>query len=170
MDLTTAPTHGSYTDYIASLQEKWPELQWLQGFFTRIPEAPQGTVTVIDATDEQLFQQVFASGNQGVEAALKAFSPDVKTKIVVVSYQEVENLDRQVLDKIGLAYDIDPLFYWHHLDTRREDDDEDENGEAPIKRKLLPSQSRALEFGYPYRFFASICFLNCNPENKWTSK
>lgn len=60
-----------------------------------------------------------------------------------------------MLDSIGLHYDVDPVFYWHHFDTSKV-----QNTKDPQKKTaFLPSKAISLELSHLAYEHASIMFV-----------
>lgn len=60
----------------------------------------------------------FSSKVSECHDALQQRPIEVKTRIILVSYHQTWSIDRDIADSIGLAFDIDPTFFWAHFDHR----------------------------------------------------
>lgn len=112
---TTSPNPGtgpftSYKDYLDSIVEHWPEYKDLYDrFFERRIPFTGPTVLVLEETDCTLKSQlisVWDDTKTHFKARLKACLEDVKTRVVVAFGDDIE-----VLDNIGLVYNVDPAFF-----------------------------------------------------------
>lgn len=112
---TTSPNTGtevfaSYKDYLDSIVEHWPEYKDLYDcFFNRRIRFTGPTVLVLEETDCTLKSQIISAWDDTethFKARLKACSEDVKTRVVVAFGWDIE-----VLDYIGLVYNVDPTFF-----------------------------------------------------------
>jgi hypothetical protein len=142
---------GSYGEYINTILPQWPEFRWLSLFLNAQPVHPECTVDVVHADDTRLQVQTFGSASQDFQAAITDSSADVKTRLIILSYKDIETVDRNVLDVLGLEYDIDPIFYWHHF-----------QGDNPTT-DLLPSGRQHLHIGCRPTRRASICIHPAQP-------
>lgn len=112
---TTSPNTGtevfaSYKHYLDSIVEHWPEyIDLYNRFFKRRIPFTGRTVLALEETDCTLKSQIiksWGSTESQYKARLKACSEDVKTRVVVAFGWDIE-----VLDYIGLVYNVDPAFF-----------------------------------------------------------
>ncbi|KAH0538554.1 hypothetical protein FGG08_004842 [Glutinoglossum americanum] len=108
----------SYLEYITHLSLGYPEFGWLRDFLSQPGASPSVTrVLLVDSVkDGHLQTQDFPGPSRTLSEALKHRMEDVQTRILVVSYFQSWNIDREVIDAIGMHYMLDPWFLWGHLD------------------------------------------------------
>jgi hypothetical protein len=146
--------HASYVSYLASILHRWPEYRWLHQFLLRHAVDAECTVTILDATEDAVHTSTFHDHNLGYEQALKSFSNNTKTRVVMASYDDMDTVNKDMLDSIGLTYDVNPWLFWGHFYISRR-----EEGGASMTPKILPTRKASLELGnMPFRH-ASIEFI-----------
>ncbi len=109
----------SYRDYVASLAKDHPEFGWLNLFLAKPGANPsQISVLIADSLNNTMQLENFSSKVSECHDALQQRPIEVKTRIILVSYHQTWSIDRDIADSIGLAFDIDPTFFWAHFDHR----------------------------------------------------
>ncbi|KAH0563072.1 hypothetical protein GP486_002366 [Trichoglossum hirsutum] len=107
----------SYREYVTRLSLDYPEYGWLRDFLSHPGANPSVTrVLLLDSVDDNLRAQDFLGSSQALAEALKRRPEDVQFRVVVVSYFQSWNIDRDVVDTLGIHFRLDPLFLWGHLD------------------------------------------------------
>ena len=144
----------SYTEYIRSLLLRWPEFQWLLGYLCSPNTPSECYTTFVDVDDKVIDTETFSSVNDGFRNHLQQSISHLKNRLVILHYTDIETVDRSMLDSIGLYYDVDPVFYWHHFDTSEAQDSKDPTRKTP----LLPSKAGSLELGHLAYEHASVMF------------
>ena len=148
-------TFSSYTEYISFLLTRWPEFDWLLTYLSS-PNAPNECYTTfVDVADNVLDIDTFSSVTQGFRHRLQQSISHLKNRLVILHYVDIETVDRSMLDSIGLHYDVDPVFYWHHFDTSEAEQAKD----LHKKTALLPSKAISLELSHLAYEHASIMFV-----------
>ena len=144
----------SYTEYIRSLSLRWPEFRWLLDYLCS-PNTPRKCYTTfVDVGNKDIDTETFSSVTDGFRHRLQQSISHLKNRLVIVHYVDIQTVDRSMLDSIGLHYDIDPVFYWHHFDTSEAQDSKDSKFKAP----LLPSKAISLELSHLEYEHASVIF------------
>ena len=126
-----------------------------------------------DAADGHISTKFFSPDDrEQFPNALATFTSANHTKIVMIPYKHPEDVDRGLLDTLGLALDIDPSFYWHHFDLRSSpSDDSGRRTSHPLKTPCLGSQRRSLELGFYNFLHASVLFIRQQKKFQcWTGK
>ena len=78
---------------------------------------PSETILVIaDSVNDQILIQDFSSDLLGFQREIQLRPSDVHTRIVIVWYKETCSVDRDIVDSVGLTFDVDPTFLWAHFD------------------------------------------------------
>ncbi|KAI9867658.1 MAG: hypothetical protein M1813_008458 [Trichoglossum hirsutum] len=114
----------SYREYVAHLSLDYPEFGWLRDFLSHSGANPSVTrVLLLDGVEDSLRTQDFPGSSQTLAEALKHRSKEVQIRIVVVSYIQSWNIDRDVIDTLGTHFRLDPWFLWGHLDHYYASDD-----------------------------------------------
>jgi hypothetical protein len=131
----------SYRECVKHLSLDYPELGWLSDFLSHSGTTPSVTrVRIIDSIGGQyLKMQDFPASGKQLSKALKSRSDDIKTRIVIVSYIQSWNIDRDVINTIGMHFKLDPWFLWGHLDHYYESD------EALCKNRRRGFQQKPVE-------------------------
>jgi len=114
---------GSSNTYRQKLLEmrRWPQCRWLfEELFSK--NCSPDSITSVSFIDNHDGNRLEESNN--IELMLKSASLRITTRIVVLVHKGPDNVDRDILDKICSAFDIDPLFvmshfYWHLLEYSR---------------------------------------------------
>jgi len=115
----------SYREYVKHLSLDYSELEWLSNFLSYSGTSPSVTrVRIIDSIGSQyLKMQDFPAPGKRLSMALKSRSDDIQTRIVIVSYIQSWSIDRDVINTIGVHFQLDPWFLWGHLDHYYESDE-----------------------------------------------
>jgi len=102
-------TTPSYVAYVESLCPKWLEYLWLPQYLALSPTHPDGRVLVIDATENELHSRWHATQDSNILNPFAfSYNRAIKTKLVMLSYEQVEDVDRKLLTMLGAFFDIDP--------------------------------------------------------------
>ncbi|KAF8244128.1 hypothetical protein K440DRAFT_667163 [Wilcoxina mikolae CBS 423.85] len=150
---------NTYAEYVEFLYRRDPRFEWLHHLFTTSAAASDPTKThvmVADSEDGRL------TSTHGVEAlqSLENRSPRVKTRLVLVRYDQTMNIDRNIIDAIAFAFDLDPFFLWRHFDQSFEGDlGEERSYLGPDIPPALPSKKNSLDLGYSTIVNISTMFL-----------
>jgi len=117
-DSTQDPTSRpkSYVQYLAQLEEINRSFYWIHRFFKHHPEKPEGRVTVLDINAQGTIQM--ANGAVATNRdLLENQPPHISMRIVLLSYKDMWSLDRDLLDSVCYAFDLDPVELWAHFDS-----------------------------------------------------
>ncbi|KAG4438046.1 hypothetical protein IFR05_006460 [Cadophora sp. M221] len=123
-------------------------------------------VTFIDSSDGSFYRQsVPVTDPNNLQNILSIRGPEVKTRIILVEYNESFCIDRNVVDIFGRAYDIDPLVFQEHFQHEALELDDGYSREIheslPLERLAhLRSQSRT-SVGYNLHFNFGIVNSTC---------
>jgi hypothetical protein len=119
------PTFRSYSEYVRHLSLDYPELGWLSDFLSYPGSTPSVTrVRIVDSIEGGLLRtQDFTVSGKPLTEALKDRPGDILTRLVIVSYFQSWNIDRDVVNTIGMHFKLDPWFLWGHLDHYYESND-----------------------------------------------
>jgi hypothetical protein len=107
----------SYKDFLRQHLSQYPEYTWLHTFFSW-PQLSNGSthVTIFDCIDGVLKEQgQYTSATDDFQIALATRPVNAKTRLIITSYDKTWTIDRTVVDKLGLVYDIDPNFFRRHF-------------------------------------------------------
>lgn len=117
MEPQTHTLFKSYREYIATLVKYERQYQWLHEFLAKQGAQPSDTSLVFaDSIDNEIRITDFSSDLSGFEHEVEQRSSDIQTRIVLICYEETWSVDREIVDKVGLAFDIDATFLWEHFD------------------------------------------------------
>ncbi len=117
MEPRTQPSFKSYLEYVTQLVKIEPQFEWLYQFLSK--EGAQASETVLilaDSIDNRLLVRNFSSDPSGFQKEVQYRPASVQTRIVLVSYEQTWSINRDVVDKVGLAFNVDPTFLWEHFD------------------------------------------------------
>ena len=148
-------TFGSYAEYISFLSTRWPEFDWLLTYLSSPNTPNECHTTFVDVGDNVLNMDTFSSVTHGFRHRLQQSISHLKNPLVILHYVDIETVDRSMLDAIGLHYDIDPVFYWHHFDTS----EAEQTNDLQRKTALLPSRAISLELSHLEYEHASVKFV-----------
>ena len=136
--LTLQTFEGSSNAYRQKLSQmrQFPQCRWLlDELFLKSPSPHSNTsISLIDNHDGHRLEE-----NTDLESMLKSASLRITTRIVVLVHNGPDNVDRDILDKICSAFDIDPLFvmshfYWY----RAKQDQKNSTMGHPVKKSDIP--------------------------------
>ena len=159
---------GSYTSYIGNILNEWPEYHWLHQRLRSLSSRDISFVTIWDFKGEAVSCDDFACGENGGEVAntLKNVAADVSSRVVLLN-SKAWHVNKPFLDRLGLIYDIDPLFFWRHLEEVGEDHD-DSSLHDHVSEDSAPhgfvTDSSSTHFGFRLYLHASITEVNGSPE------
>lgn len=152
-------TFDSYREYITALLPRWPEYRWLAEYLNEEPSETTSTVDILDVSDDDVQPHTFNLVSPAFRTILACRPHRLRTRLIVLGYSKVSQIDRHALDALGMTFDIDPTFYWHHL-SRKED-----NHQAYRVTEVLPSRRNYLEFGcQPFRHASILLHQDENGE------
>ncbi|KAI9775116.1 MAG: hypothetical protein M1839_001427 [Geoglossum umbratile] len=119
------PKFRSYSEYVRHLSLDYPELGWLSDFLSYPGSTPSVTrVRIVDSIGGGLLRtQDFPVSGKPLTEALKDHPGDILTRLVIVSYFQSWNIDRDLINTIGIHFKLDPWFLWGHLDHYYESND-----------------------------------------------
>lgn len=102
------PTYSAYVDALARVDDNF---EWLSRYFAehRQGDPKGGHLNILETIDGNIKDHVCSLDELG--------SPPRpgNTRIVVLSYDQVWSIDREVLDKIAMTLNLPPYFLWQHL-------------------------------------------------------
>ena len=133
---------GSYREYLAALRNHDSSFKWLHSFFERKVEADERTshATILDVDGEKVVSKTVS------RETLRDRPRDMSTRIIVFSWRRLMgSIDKDILDEIAFALDLDPVFLWRHFYTL------DETTPAPPVGLLGPG-SLEITTGESYRW------------------
>ena len=103
-----------YRDWLRSLTKQWPKYSPISRLLDEPPDNDSSQLTVFDIMGQQIRYQDYDSSNSGWKDYLEQDVLDSRLRIVLVGFSD-RNVSRQILDKLGELYDIDPLDYLRHF-------------------------------------------------------
>ena len=113
----TQPSFKSYLEYVTQLMKIEPQFEWLYQFLSKEGAQPPETVLILaDSIDNRLHVSNFSSNPSGFQKEIQYRAISVQTRIVLVCYQQTWSVNRDIVDKVGLAFNVDPTFLWEHFD------------------------------------------------------
>lgn len=117
MALDRSLSFHTYRDYVADLQEAYPEYSWLGNFLAASGASPSETcVSVIDGDDDGGLRRQDCSGSvPALVDVLRHRPASARTRIVHVKYRQSWSVDRDVVNAVGMHFWIDPAFFWGHF-------------------------------------------------------
>ena len=117
MESQTQPSFKSYLEYLTQLVKIEPQFEWLHQFLSKEGAQPSETILIIaDSIGNRLHVRNFSSDPSGFQTKVQYRPVHVQTRIVLVCYEQTWSVNRDVVDKVGLAFNIDPTFLWEHFD------------------------------------------------------
>lgn len=117
MESRTEPPFKTYLEYVTTLAKMEPQFEWLFHFLSKEGAEPSETVLILaDSIDNRLHVSNFSSDPSGFQKEVQYRPVDVQTRIVLVCYEQTWSVNRDVVDKVGLAFNVDPTFLWEHFD------------------------------------------------------
>ena len=175
MTLAHASQFSSYRDFVSHLSVDYPEFAWLRDFLAKPGATPSVTrVVVIDSTKDGRLNTPELDGTlPTLSQTLNHYPANVQTRIIHVSYIQSWSIDRDLIDALGMRFDIDPLFFWGHLDHYWASKDRlCPRGSRDVQRlwiQPLPSERLFLDIRCISVAFSAI-FLGDSDESPKTSK
>jgi hypothetical protein len=154
----------SYRDYVSHLVRQYPEYRWLERFLAVRGREPSDTqLHLLDCVGDELRVQHVTgytdlSDRDSVRYALENRSPEVAVRIVYVTYRQSWSINRDIVDLLGLHFNVNPLFFWGHFQSYYSAGDtlcpEDLQGWGnpvlPGFTSPLPSDQTSIELGCVY--------------------
>ena len=117
MEPRTQSLFNSYREYLATLVETEIQYQWLHEFFAKRGAQPSETSLVLaDSIDNRIQIRDFSSDLAGFQQKVEQRSSDIQTRIVLIWYKETWSVDREIVDKVSLTFDINAAFLWEHFE------------------------------------------------------
>ena len=149
--------YASYLEFVDACSQVRPEYRWLQTFLRRQDEAPETQTTIFDVTGGSVTEHgPFSTASTDFCQLLVSRSPDIKTRLIVVTYNNSWAVDRPLLDLLGLHFNIDPNFlrrhFYYYFIYIEDVKTSMKRSKDTIQREscLLPSQENAVEFHLSY--------------------
>lgn len=106
-----SPPFTTYRQYISTLASRHPAFQFLHRFLAYPSPSPIWTsLRIADTTCTSITETMVPL------PSIRHCAPEVKTRIVMVSYDKSWNINREVLDSLAFELDLSPCFVWQHLD------------------------------------------------------
>lgn len=141
-------TFSSYTDFVQLLASQQPQYKWLLDFLIHATDGlGQNTkLFVADSENGCLVQK-------SIQPELLGQCPSsVKTRLVLIHYEEVWSIDRGLVDRVSLALNVPPYFLWQHFEHSSHNCERSAPNYRPIdlglRRHIIsPSQMFSLEIG-----------------------
>ena len=150
----------SYTDYIYTLTEQWPEFNDLHEFLRQRVQPFKSSLSLVELSGTSIRTTSFQGTDDEWRTALHDRKDDMRARVLVLSYANPEEINREVLDAVAMLYDLDPVFLWSHLDTvSLREYKVPEGFDSPT---ILPSQMMSLETGFRKGMHASIHITSTN--------
>jgi hypothetical protein len=105
----------SYQDYVCHLSDLQPEYKWLAQFLAACGEHSGTDVFIYDSIESSLHvRSITPCSKEKLSSTLMETS--ATTRLVVVIYDQCWSIDRQVVEAVGEAYHVDPVFFWQTFD------------------------------------------------------
>ena len=144
----------SYKDIVSARRSERPEYEWLQTFLEHPGPCNSETLAVVfDSDGETLIERgQFSADTPQFSRILAARPSEVRTRYIVVSYQQSWNVDRSIVEKLCSTYNVEPDFFREHFyyhDIYSEDNDGPERWlKDPIHDELrtLPNGKDSVEY------------------------
>jgi hypothetical protein len=110
--------YDSYREYIKELAMSQPEFEWLLSLlYSPSPKPAETTVLILESNEGKLkITEVEDISRSGLLSLIWNLENSYNTRIIVVLYSQTWSIDREVIDAIGTAYNVDPMFFWQTLD------------------------------------------------------
>ena len=159
--LGRVPQYASYLQFVKQCLSVNPEYEWLHRFLAHpSPETSETQVTIFDAVDRKLVERgPFSSCTGDFDDILASYPARGSFRLINVTYSNVWTVNRSILDKLGMDFDIDPSFFRRHFQHSKLNDEDavvrDEwekprrwpNPMSPDFR-LLPSEESLVEYHF----------------------
>ncbi|KAK0716337.1 hypothetical protein B0H67DRAFT_261317 [Lasiosphaeris hirsuta] len=139
MDTSIQLPPSSYIEYLARLAQSNPTFKWLHQFFKHRTKKPDSETIILDVENDGFKRQ------QPDINTLMNQPATVQIRLVLFRYTDIWNLDRDSLDDICYALDLDPWMVWSHFDHQFSyqgnpfDDNEPQDRDGPLPRQFLSS-------------------------------
>lgn len=166
-----APQYASYTQYIDECASIDSGYRWLQRFFSHpSPDISETKLTIFEAVEGRLMQTgQYTTRTNDLDRLL--LSPTQgRLRLITVAHSGTWKVDRGIIDKLGLHFDVDPMFFRRHFyyyfqyveDTVKPrgkwkyDDDE------VLNEIWLPSEESMFEYHFSFtREYEKMSVLLC---------
>lgn len=150
----------SYAEFVESLALRQPQYEWLSRFFSHVPTnlGHKTNIFVADSEDGRLLQKVIQP------ELLQECPPSVKTRLILIDYEEAWSIDRDILDGVSFALDLPPYYLWQHFDHKSvefETSAPRDGRQCFTRVRIPPSQMFSLEVGD--NNFMHLSFLQLPP-------
>lgn len=102
---------SSYTAFVTALTRVDANFEWLRLFLSHTPAegSSGGRLIVLQSENGQLKEHTGAIDNLSLP-------PDFgSTRLIILSYEEVWSIDRELLDHVALSLDVPPFFLLQHF-------------------------------------------------------
>lgn len=100
----------TYQEYLAELKDINPAFEWLHQFFQHTPAVPNSRALLVDIIENTLVQK-------GVNRETLLSRPrHLQLRLVLLCFEEIWGLDRNCLDDICWALDLNPFEIWAIFD------------------------------------------------------
>ena len=154
-----ALTPNSYTSYLQSILNQWPEYWWLYERIRSLEPSNVSFVSIYDVTHETIECQDFIwEQDRDHTAALRHIHEGTTSRVVVLS-SRAGNFNKGMVNAVGSIYDVDPLFFWRHFDhlgeTEGHDLDDKGNSDHSAPWGLL-SDTSSMHIGFRAYLHTSI--------------
>lgn len=167
--------YDSYMQFINDCVPIWSEYEWLQRFLAYpSPDISETQVTIFDAVEEKLEERgQFSSRTQDFDQILTSGLGTGSFRLIIVTYNQVWRVDRAIIDKLGLQFDVDPSFfrrhffyYFNYIEDAFKDDEPPQrryDEDAILSETLsLPSEESLSEYHFSFtREYDKMSVLLC---------
>ncbi|MCJ1475709.1 hypothetical protein MMC13_004372 [Lambiella insularis] len=167
--LVPRATHGysTYLEYLEAIKDKWPEYEGLRSYLASHNSESESILGIRDVLSDGSYIKTerfqlshidnvaeIPTTARASKDALLSYPDNVRTRFVIISPQFSWDFDPYIVDAVGLALDIEPLFFWSII--ARPD-------EAPPQHpeflKLGNTHIKLLERELPASETVSICIV-----------
>ena len=156
------PSWPDYASFVKAVARVDREFQWLDLFFSHgLPKhLSGGQLDIIECHGDVIGSSTCSLDD--LHLPPKAGS----TRIIVLSYDEVWSLDRELLDKVAFALNLPPYFLLQHLEYNGNDCEDffppsvRDGGNARNRPAAAASQTMSLELGRTDYFHMSAMIVS----------
>jgi len=105
-------TWPNYTIFINAVARVDPDFEWLARFLSQHQQRrfSGGQLNILESHGDTIKDNACSLDDLDIPPKVDS------TRIVVLSYEEVWSLNRELLDKVALALNLSPYFLWQHLE------------------------------------------------------
>ena len=115
----TPMTHRQHIARLSSIYPNSRVFTELNNFFNSVDDHPRATqVTVADCVDGDFTLQTLCTAPE-LQSSLGHKRGKASLRMVLLEYQNKRSLDRDMLDVLGTAYSISPIFLYKHIVLNR---------------------------------------------------